>query len=68
MPEIAGERGAREFRDRACQFDTRRAAANDDEGEEALHLIPVIALFGALESGQQPFADIKSVIERFEDL
>ena len=51
------------LRDSTGQFDTRRAAADDHEGEQAPLLLGILGILGFLECQEQAMPDMGSVVD-----
>ena len=64
--EIPRHGVAGEFGHGAGQLDAGRAAADDDEGEQAAALLGIGRDLGALEGEQQPAADVGRVLDGLE--
>ncbi len=64
--EVCGERETRELRDRARELDARRACADDHEAQQPLAPRGVRLHLGGFERAQDPAADRRRVVDRFQ--
>ncbi len=64
--EITGQGIARQGADRTGELDAAGAAADNDEGEQALYLVGIGPALRLLESVQQPEAQRLGVLEAFQ--
>ncbi len=64
--EIVTERLARDFGQRARQFDAGRPAADDDERQQALLRLRIGLALGGFERQEHPPPDLQRIVERLE--
>ena len=66
LAKVAGNHEVPEFRNGAGHLDTRRAAADDDAGQQRLFLFGIVGKFCFLESKQQALADQPGFVNGFQ--